>query len=603
MGNTNDELIVGVTTALIEDAAKSTWSKICGFFDKLGAKEQIKLRTAYRDYLFKTSQKNRKIKTLIYRHSPRDLYSFYECIGVMYEKNNICTNSVNNLIHVGHKIIITGTGGIGKSTLLKHLFLNSIHETNLIPVLIELRSFNNIDLKENFLNNIIYENLTNNGFKLEMPYYEYSMEGGAYIILFDGFDEIKRDRAQLISNEIRAISSKYPDNFYILSSRPNEEFIGWNDFIELKALKLTKEQALSLINKIEFDANVKMVFSKELENGLYEKYESFASNPLLLTIMLLTFDNRASIPDKLNDFYEQAFATLFNMHDATKEAYIRDIRSGLSCEDFKTVFAYICFKSYFSSQYEFTELSLREYIQKASEKFSNIKFGTDEFKEDLIKSVCMMVKDGLKYRFSHRSFQEYFSAWYTCKLTDDIQYKLLTGWIREAKNVNSDSYFTMLYNIQSEKFNKIILCPGLKTVKQLLEEHNYSVKFLKNLFSDISFRKVLDINSKSSIHITLTIQDKYLCECIRMACSLNGYIYHNNGIDIESELARKVFDKQKLRIEYNFDNLLKLCSEEEILFATNWFKEQLEFSLEILKMYEGNYLGNKRKVSTILDEL
>ena len=84
------------------------------------------------------------------------------------------------------------------------------------------------------------------------------------------------------------MSKKYPENHYILSSRPLEEFMGWNQFEELHAMPLSKEQALSLINKIEYDQIIKDKFYKELDEYLYEKYETFASNPLLLTIMLLT---------------------------------------------------------------------------------------------------------------------------------------------------------------------------------------------------------------------------------------------------------------------------------------------------------------------------
>ena len=34
-------------------------------------------------------------------------------------------------------------------------------------------------------------------------------------------------------------------------------------------------------------------------------------------IIVTTFESQASIPDRLNDFYEQVFATLFNIHDVT----------------------------------------------------------------------------------------------------------------------------------------------------------------------------------------------------------------------------------------------------------------------------------------------
>ena len=92
---------------------------------------------------------------------------------------------------------------------------------------------------------------------------------------------------------------KYAQNQVFVSSRPSTEFIGWSDFSEVESLPLTKEQALSLVNKIDFDETAKLIFSEELDKKLYEKYKSFASNPLLLTIMLLTFQKHASIPERL----------------------------------------------------------------------------------------------------------------------------------------------------------------------------------------------------------------------------------------------------------------------------------------------------------------
>lgn len=94
----------------------------------------------------------------------------------------------------------------------------------------------------------------------------------------------------------------------------------------------------------------------------------------------------------------------------------------------------------------------------------------------------MLVKEGGIYRFSHRSFQEYFAAWYTCKLVDDVQAKLLLNWIQESDSVLSDSYFTMLFDLQSEKVNKIILCPILKEIKKLYLQYGFSIELLNILF-------------------------------------------------------------------------------------------------------------------------
>ncbi|HAT4213378.1 NACHT domain-containing protein [Clostridium perfringens] len=594
--NTN-EIIIGTFTNIVEDSVLGAWGKVKKFFKDLNEKDSIRYGVAYERYLENTKSKNSKIKTLIYRHSPRNLYSFYECIGVRYNGKIINTCNINNLIELNKKIIISGTGGIGKTTLLKHLFLNTIKETSFIPVLIELRSFNTLDNKDISLFDAIYKNLCDNGLCLEREYFEYSMKEGGYIILLDGYDEISSEKVTKISKAIRDISNKYNENHFIISSRPTEEFIGWNDFAEMHSCKLSKEQALSLIKKIDFDEKIKEIFYSELDKGLYDKYESFASNPLLLTIMLLTFENRAAIPDKLNDFYEQAFSALFNMHDATKDAYVRDISSELGCEDFKSVFSYICFKSFFADEYEFTESSLQKYIKEARDKFKNINFDIEAFQEDLIKSVCMIIKDGLKYRFSHRSFQEYFAAVYTCKLTDDIQSRLLSNWIKEAELIKIESYFTMLFNLQGEKVNKIIFSPAIIQIEELYNKYGFSVKFLSEMCGAISVRK---IGRKDEYSTSLLIKNQYLCYTLILTCKMNNYKIVK--LNHKSNIAKKLYKKNNGK-DLRFDEVLEIISEEELLKELEWFETQVKFAIEVLRENENQSINRKKKVASILDEL
>ena len=596
--NIDENAIVANAAAKVaEDAALGAWNKIKKFFKDINRHDEIVYGTAYEEYLENTKKRNSKVKTLIYRHVPQDLYSFYECVGVQYNEKVIKTDNIENIISINNKIIITGTGGIGKTTLLKHLFLNTIEETAYIPVLIELRAANAIDNEKLNIKELIYENLVNNGFKIEEEYFDYSMEQGAYVILFDGFDEVNREKIQKITTEITALSNKYPQNKYIVTSRPTDDFVGWNDYVEMQSMELSKEQALHLIEKIEFDENVKKIFYKELNETLYDKYQSFASNPLLLTIMLLTFDNRASIPDKLNDFYEQAFATLFNMHDATKEAYVRDIRSGLGCEDFKLIFAYFCFKSYFAGQNEFNEVSLRNYLQMCQNKFDNIKFVIDDFLIDLTQSVCMLVKEGINYRFTHRSFQEYFAAWYTCKLVDSEQSELLENWIKTSNAIKTDSYFTMLYNLQGEKVNKIILYPGIKKLRKKYLETGFSMPFLKYLFSGVNIERRRE-DKKWTYRLSLRIKNSYLCNILMQTCKLNNYTYPALNRNREIEVAKKLSENSKKKFLY-FSAALKIVSESNMLEALEWFKGQVEFALAIAEKIE----KNKSKGKTMEDIL
>ena len=59
------------------------------------------------------------------------------------------------------------------------------------------------------------------------------------------------------------LNSKYWQDVY----KRQEMFIGWNDFVETSVMPLSKKQALSLVNKIEFDESAKRAFYTELRKA------------------------------------------------------------------------------------------------------------------------------------------------------------------------------------------------------------------------------------------------------------------------------------------------------------------------------------------------
>ncbi len=604
------KVVSDVISTLIKDFLKFAWKKASKYFKDLDAKEEIRYRTAYEEYIAKTSKNISLVKTIIYRKEPKFIYSIYECVGVKYGGKDIDTSNVCNLLDIGNKILISGTGGTGKSVLLKHLFLNTIKETDYIPVMIELRNLNSLEIKDISLYDEMYKSLKNNGFNLSKEYFELSMNEGAYVLFLDGIDEIKSDRKEKITREIKELSEHYGKNRYIASSRPSPGFIGWNDFCEADMMSLTKIQALELIGKIDFEERVKEDFCIELNSVLFDKYKSFASNPLLLNIMLLTFQKHSAIPESLNDFYEEAFVTLFNAHDATKDFYKRDIKCKLGCDEFKLIFSYICFKSYFASQYAFGETELREYIESAKNKTGINHFNTDDYIEDLSQSICMLIKDGIKYCFAHRSFQEYFAALYTCKLTDDVQSSLLSKWIEESKNIFTDEYFKMLFRMQRDKVNKIIVCPIIKEVKNLYEKDGFSIKFLRRLIVNFSIRMEREKwENKYRIRVTY---DTFLYKGMALGASLNDY--YNSGRrqkynDVHKALFEKIYttvdDTCYDNIDYmtTFDEILLLVKEDELLENFLGVKDECEFLFEILENYEKEKLGKSSSVSSILEGL
>lgn len=604
-----NQIIADTVTTLITDAFKAGWSGAKKFFKDLDAAHSIRCGKAYEDYLKSTITSICQVKTLIFDSIPKFLYSFYEIPNLQYQDKLIDVSDIKDLLDLGSKLLITGTGGLGKSLLLKHLFLNTAQHGYYIPVLIELRKCNRLEEEKISLKDVIYQNLYYHGFQLEKNYYSSSLEQGGYLILLDGFDEVRQEKAERVFESIQEFTGRYSKNHVIVSSRPSDRLIGWSDFPELSLCDLTKEQAFQLIRKIDYDQEIKTAFLEALDHGMFETYESFASNPLLLTIMLLTFSKYAVLPENLNDFYDQAFSALFYRHDRTKGYFTRDLHSHLSYDDFKMLFASFCFHSYFSEDFEFTEEQLRQYIQNARGIIKTQSFTSDDVLEDLTSSVCMLVREGFNYHFIHRSFQEYFAAWRTAQLPDETQYRLLTYWISHSIACTSDAYMSMLFSLEGERVNKIILCPGIQKLKSLYDEDGFSCDLLSILFEHVGITKeplLQDGMRKLSYSIALPYQDDYLCSIIQLTCSLNGYSLPSNEIDPrQQEILRKISEHLNdiSLIGCSFDDAADVVGNEEFFYCLSWFKDRIQFCFRLYDKYTRKVSPEKPTMKSILADI
>ena len=255
----------------------------------------------------------------------------------------------------------------------------------------------------------------------------------------------------------------------------------------LTLCSFTKKQVLSLINKIEFDEKIKMRFLTALDENLYEKHTSFASNPLLLSIMLLTFDNYAEIPEKLHLFYANAFETLYSKHDATKSGYRRQMQCSLSYDLFKKVFSYFCFVTYSQGKLEFTYDELLSVLNKI--KKSVATFNSSDYVQDLVNCLCVLYKDGLNYKFTHRSFQEYFTAIFLKELDDQNMQKMGVALVKQdCFRAQHDSVFTMLRDMAEYRFEQNILLPIVVELESECEDANMFDFYFKKLKFSISYR-------------------------------------------------------------------------------------------------------------------
>lgn len=435
------------------------------------------IKQLLKSYLQKATDYYSKKKTLIHKEKPLPFNDIYVCSNLRYHvshpksvndskaSHTFSDATIQQLEAESQYIIIEGIGGIGKSMYLTYLFLSSTKaffaETfDKFPIFIPLK-----DYKKTMANMTEFIWLVVSSYVPEITKEQVLtiLKNKKMVLLLDGFDEITSSAKASFNNCLESFIRAYPGNTVIMTSRPVNSFVSYTSFTLLDIQPLTKPQALALIDKLEWNKHVKQEFKKKLDSSLYAEHMQFASNPLLLTIMLMTFNTYAEIPAKMHVFYSMAYETMSRTHDATKEAFVRPLYTGLTPEDFAKRFSEFCARTYVKEIFEFTEHTFSSYMESVINKppFES-KAAPRDYLLDLTDNLCIMYREGDNYYFIHRSFQEYFAALYFSSVYDSKLPKIGNYFESSRNRSNTDRTFDMLYDMIPEKVERFIFLPFLQ---------------------------------------------------------------------------------------------------------------------------------------------
>lgn len=501
------------------------------------------------EFITNEYKRNSYTKTILYRSEPKLLSEIYFPIRLKSNAtdNNLTTLSVSGLFAECAKdneeirrknrrkkdiienieievrqISIIGFAGSGKSTLAKYIVVNCIKENFKIPIKIELRHLNNhtVEDKKNSIERFLFEEI----FKFfELSDWEDKMtklfSSGRFLFLFDGFDEISSENKFLVTEHIHKFSSKYYKNYFIITSRPNAGLEQQPSFKNLLVCDLNLDESKIFVLKQLPHSELHLAnrIIDVITHPQSQAYRSYLSNPLLLSMFILTFQSYADLPQLKSSYYRQVFETLFTTHDSlTKLGFEREKKSRLRKEEFEEILQLFSFRSFFDDRFSFFVDTIYKAFNEIKKSRSYINFVNEDLLYDLEVAISILTKDGIIYSFPHRSLQEYFAASYVSIMSLENKKSLYSKFLERNKQdtlsqffADRQNFFSLLVELDTNDITENFTIPLLLHLKHtflkifhngitnIVTSYNYS-NIIINIFSVLFIRNQYCLNILNS---------------------------------------------------------------------------------------------------------
>lgn len=554
----------------------------------------------FQTYLEFSYRKNKYVRILSNKATPLKLNDIYVAGSFSCNGSNYSDEEVIQKVRDGEKIIIKGDGGLGKTFFVKKLW-GAIFDNphGRVPIFLSLRDLNelsDLDIKSFIRLNI----MSSKDYSEEI--FQYFCKTGKFIFIFDGFDEVIEEKRTALKIQLMDIAAMYDECGYLITSRDSEGFNAWESFYEYRVNRFDRKQTLELLSNVPYEESIKKKFLKNITASYFRQHNSFLSNPLLAIMMMITFHENAQVPDKMSTFYENAFQTLYRLHDGLKGAFLRE--RVLDKDNFRRLFSLFCLYSYYEEQTHFNESEIRNYISRCL-VYLKISVPVDGVIKELVESTNLLQLEGLQYSFIHRSFQEYFAAYCVTKFITSNQGAILEVFSRRTY----DESFFLSYEIHPDLVEKEFVIPKFNKFK---EEGMYPLKTSKskalyflNLYDftlRVNYRVKVSKSDKleiDSVHYSLLGGDYYKFQKViwdiygKQLSYTNEFFKYYNSLAVSSERTAKKYLLSSIVVADLPDHLK---DGHITFFRAGFYFEFTENSIEI----SGTSVPVEKKITTDL---
>jgi predicted NACHT family NTPase len=550
------------------------------------------------------------------------------CLGLKVVENN-------------SKLMVLGKPGAGKTTFLKHLAIQCISDnllTDKVPIFITLKEFAETQEKQSlseYINNLFTQS------KISIDHIKKLFISGKILLLLDGLDEVREEDIDRVVRQIQDLFNQYANNQYVVTCRIAAREYTFEDFTEVEIADFDNNQIEGFITKWfqvkESDLAERCIQQIEQNKQIRE----LATNPLLLTLLCIEFEDSGDFPDDRAELYKRATHTLLRKWDSKRRIEREQIYKKLNIQRKEDLLSQIAFTTFKQKEYFFKQSNLERYIADYIRNLPDAKTDPEALQvdsEQVLKSIesqhgLLLERARGIYSFSHLTFQEYFTARNIVNSCNP--YSLDDKLLQHLTNQITDYRWREIFLLTSgmlPKADAILLMMKQKAdfimkndqklqafltwlqQKSLTVNLSYKQAAIRAFYLTLSVNNMFDIFGNSIINTKIQFAwlpnldknlvidnelylDSELYIDYNLSIALNSTITYSDGKyeythqDIISEIDEYLIFRIPLKLRYNYEFLRSLqhiknqlpSNEEENpeLFDNWWIDNSMEWGEQL----------------------
>ncbi|MFH8607597.1 NACHT domain-containing protein [Streptomyces sp. NPDC018029] len=335
--------------------------------------------------------------------------------------------SADHVLAGRNRVLLRGVAGSGKTTLIQWLAVTTAKKSldeqllylyGVVPFVLPLRT------------------LTRSGAPLPAPdgflaavdcpiagsqphgWIDRVLQEGRGLILVDGIDEVPEDDRNDARRWLRELLSAYPDNRWLVTSRPSavrERWLTDDDFAELDLAPMNRANIAEFIQRWHKAAGISDQYATELLRAVraQEDLSRLAINPLMCgLICALHQDRRGFLPEGRKEIYDAALSMLLFRRDRERGVHKSGPIHISEAEHIQLIqkLAYWMIRNGRSEMNRTDAVELLGQVLPAMPKVAEQGTPEEVYRHLLVRSGLLREPSADSMDFVHRTFQDYLGA-------------------------------------------------------------------------------------------------------------------------------------------------------------------------------------------------